>query len=118
MKRARVEQMDRSLKRFARRIILVHLLLLLGVLALVIGASRAVYKSAQAQAQSQISEQLDLLGNQTASGLRGYYDAIFSDLELFKPVDPDSDVTDDRPLASHPLGLRPPPRFPDSVPPN
>lgn len=117
MNQAQLEQMDRSLKRFARRIILVHLVLLLGVLALVIGASRAVYKSAQAQAQTRISEQLDLLGNQTASGLRGYYDGIFSDLELFKPVDPDSDVTDDRTLGAKPFELRPPPRFPDSSPP-
>src|SRR5690242_2626789 len=102
--------MNRSLKRFARRIILVHLVLLLCVIALVAGASHALYRSAHDQAQDQAAAQLDLLANQTASGLRGFYDGIFSDLELFKPVDPDSEVTDERTLGGNPLQFRQPNR--------
>jgi len=104
--------MDRSLKRFARRIILVHLALLLGVLTLVIGASHAVYRSAHRQAQDQSQAQLGLLANQTASGIRGYYGGIISDLELFKPHSPDSDVSEDAALGADAMRLRPQPTFP------
>src|SRR5579859_3055806 len=102
--------MNQSLKRFARRIILVHLILLLGVLALVIGASHAVYRSAHDQAQDQSLKQLSLLTSQTASGLRGYYDGIVNDLELFKPHSPDADDSDS--LGAIPMQLRPQPTFP------
>jgi serine phosphatase RsbU (regulator of sigma subunit) len=104
--------MDRSLKRFARRIILVHLVLLLGVLGLVIGASHAVYQSAHNQAVEQSKTQLDLLANLTASGIRGFYDGIFGDLELLKPVNPDSEDTDERTPGGDAIQFRPPPGSP------
>jgi len=101
--------MNRSLRIFARRIVLVHAALLLAVLATVAGASHAVYRSAHEQAITQSRKQLDLLANQTGSGLRGYYDAIFSDLNLFKPVDPDAEDTEDRSLEAQAPQLLPPP---------
>ena len=97
--------MNRSLKRFARRIILVHLALFLGVIALVVGASHALYLSAHEQAQDESLKQLSLLANQTGSGLRGYYDGIVNDLELFKPHSPDSEESDA--LGADPMKLRP-----------
>jgi serine phosphatase RsbU (regulator of sigma subunit) len=88
--------MDRSLKRFARRILLVHLALLVPLLAVVFLASLVVYHSAREQALEQAQKQQSLLVNETASGLKGYYDSIFSDLELFKPINPDDEDTDER----------------------
>jgi serine phosphatase RsbU (regulator of sigma subunit) len=88
--------MNRSLKRFAWRIVLVHAALLLPLLLLVFAAAHEVYHSTHDQAQKQVQKQQELLASQTASGLKGYYDSIFSDLELFKPVDPDAEDVDDR----------------------
>src|SRR5258708_7506479 len=107
--------MNRSLKRFARRIILVHLILLLGVLALVIGASHALYRSAHDQAQDQSTKQLALLANQTASGLRGYYEGIIRDLEVFKPHSPDSEDPDERAMGADSMQLRPQATFPPGL---
>jgi len=101
--------MNRSLKRFARRILLVHLALLAVLLAVVFFASREVYRSARAQAKEQARKQQELLVSQTANGLRSYYDSIFSDLQLLKPVNPDDeDDTDDRTLDDEPQQSTPP----------
>jgi len=107
--------MEKSLRRFARRILLVHLALLVPLLAVIFVASREVYQSARAQALEQAQKQQQLLVNETASGLRGYYDSIFGDLELFAPVSPDEEGAEDRipdaetgePVIKNPRGLRP-----------
>lgn len=88
--------MRQSTRRFARRILLIHLLLLVALLAVVFFASWGIYRSAREQAFEQAQGQQSLLVNQTASGLKGYYDSIFSDLELFKPISPDDEDTEDR----------------------
>jgi serine phosphatase RsbU (regulator of sigma subunit) len=88
--------MRQSTRRFARRILLIHLLLLVALLAVVFFASWGIYRSARDQAFEQAQRQQSLLVNQTASGLKGYYDSIFSDLELFKPISPDDEDTEDR----------------------
>src|SRR4029077_14838861 len=88
--------MEQGLRRFARHILLLHAALLAAVLAIVAFASRAVYQSAHAQALEQAERQQMLLVSQTASGLRGYYDSIFGDLDLLKPVDPGDEDVDDR----------------------
>ena len=107
--------MEPSLKRFARRMLLVHLALLVPLLAVIFVATREVYQSARAQAKQQAQKQQQLLVNETASGIRGYYDSIFGDLELFKPVSPDEEDVDDRipvaesgePVISQPRTFRP-----------
>ena len=107
--------MEKSLRRFARRILLVHLALLVPLLGVIFIAAREVYQSARAQALEHAQKQQQLLVNETASGLRGYYDSIFGDLELFAPVSPDEEDTDDRipdaetgePVINSPRGLRP-----------
>ena len=88
--------METNLKRFARRILLLHLVLLVLLLAVVFVASLGVYRTAREQAFEQAKRQQSLLVGQTASGLKGYYDSIFSDLELFKPVNPDNEDTEER----------------------
>lgn len=99
-------EMEQDLRRFARRILLLHLVLLIGALAVVYVASREVYESAHDQALEQASKQQLLLASQTANGLRGYYDAIFGDLDLLKPVPPDEEELDDRvPEDSDPADL-------------
>lgn len=99
--------MEHGLKRFARRILLVHLVLLVALLGIVFVASHEVYVSASRQAHEQAEKQQALLVNQTASGLKGYYDSIFSDLELFKPVDPDDEDADASALAGQAGRLSP-----------
>jgi serine phosphatase RsbU (regulator of sigma subunit) len=116
--------MNRSLKRFAWRIVLLHAALLVPLLLLVFAATHEAYRSTQKQAQTQAQNQQQLLASQTASGLRGYYDSIFSDLELFKPVDPDAEDVDDRTPEDQALQFLPPPppngvgirRFPGRMP--
>jgi len=88
--------METNLKRFARRILLLHLVLLVLLLAVVFVASLGVYRTAREQAFEQAKRQQSLLVGQTASGLKGYYDSIFSDLELFKPINPDDEDTEER----------------------
>jgi serine phosphatase RsbU (regulator of sigma subunit) len=88
--------MEQSLKRFARRILLLHLVLLAVVLTVIFFASRQVYRSARDQALEQAEDHQSLLVSQTARGLKSYYDSIFSDLDLFRPVSPDDEDVDDR----------------------
>jgi serine phosphatase RsbU (regulator of sigma subunit) len=91
---------------------LVHAALLVPLLALVSLAAHEVHRSSHDQALKQVQKQQELLASQTASGLKGYYDSIFSDLELFKPVDPDAEDVDDRTTEDQALQFQPP------VPPN
>lgn len=88
--------MELGLRRFARTILLLHLVLLVVLLAVVFFASREVYQSARAQALEQARKQQSLLASQTASGIKGYYEAIFGDLDLLKPIQPDEEELDDR----------------------
>ncbi|MDB5172475.1 MAG: putative phosphoserine phosphatase RsbU like protein, partial [Phycisphaerales bacterium] len=79
--------MEQSLKRFVRRILLLHLLLLALLLAVVVSASRHVYNSARTQALGQAEERQNLLAGQTAEGIEGFYQSILGDLNLLKPGD-------------------------------
>jgi serine phosphatase RsbU (regulator of sigma subunit) len=88
--------MDRGTRQFARRILLIHLVLLVVLLTVVFAASWVIYRSATEQAFEHEKRQQSLLASQAASGLKGYYDSIFSDLELFKPINPDEEDTEDR----------------------
>lgn len=88
--------MQQSTRRFAQRILVIHLLLLVALLAVVFAASWGVYRSARDQAFEQAQGQQTLLVSQTARGLKEYYDSIFSDLELFKPISPDDEDNEDR----------------------
>lgn len=82
--------MEFAVKRFARNILLIHLVLLLVVLALVLLASNAIRNSAQAQAQQQAEIRQRMLATQTARGIEAFYDAIVSVMDLDQP-DKESD---------------------------
>src|SRR5665213_1539874 len=87
--------MEKGLKQFVRRILLIHLALLALLLGVVSGAARHLYKSARSQAIRQAQERQSLLAAQTAHGVEGFYDSILSDLHLLKPdEDEESDLPD------------------------
>src|SRR5215218_581507 len=81
--------MEDAAKQFARRILLVHLALLVGVVGVVFFASREVYEQTRAQAMEQAKARQSLLAAQTARGIEAFYRSIFSDLDLLRQADKD-----------------------------
>jgi serine phosphatase RsbU (regulator of sigma subunit) len=79
--------MELAVRRFARNILILHLGLLALVLALVFFASRAIRESAREQALHQAQSRQELLANQTARGIEGFYQSILSDLDLLPPAE-------------------------------
>ena len=79
--------MELAVRRFARNILLIHLGLLALVLAMVFFASRAIRDSAREQALHQAQSRQELLANQTARGIEGFYQSILSDLDLLPPAE-------------------------------
>lgn len=69
-------------RRFARWVLLVHVLALLVVVGILIGASRHIYRSAREQAEKQAIGRQELLAGQTARGIESFYNAILDDLRL------------------------------------
>lgn len=74
--------MEFAVKRFARNILLLHLVLLVGVLGIVFMASRAIRERARDQAQSQAEIRQRMLASQTARGIEAFYKSIVSDMDL------------------------------------
>jgi len=74
--------MDLSARRFARRILLIHVLLLLAVASVIALATRAIYRHSQQQALDHATRRQELLARQTAVGLAGYYASILDNLDL------------------------------------
>jgi serine phosphatase RsbU (regulator of sigma subunit) len=79
--------MEFAVKRFARNILLLHLLLLAVVLALVFFASRAIRDGAREQAQQQAESRQRMLANQTARGIEAFYHSILADMNLVPDQD-------------------------------
>src|SRR4051812_48517144 len=92
--------MEDAAKQFARRILLVHLALLVGVIALVFFASRAVYKETRQQATEQAKSRQSLLAAQTARGIEAFYHSIFNDLDLLRQADKDEGDETETPTTS------------------
>ena len=95
--------MEYGVKRFARRVLLIHLALLVALLGLVALASAEVYRSAHAHALQQAQLRQTLLAEQTARGIQSLYESLLSDLELMHPVDPEDpdSAYSFRPLAEY-----------------
>jgi serine phosphatase RsbU (regulator of sigma subunit) len=93
--------MQEAARRFAQRVLVIHLILLVVVVGLVVVASREVYYRTRAEAMAQARERQELLASQTARGVESYYQSIIDNLDLLRTGDPD-DTPDDRP----PLGPR------------
>ncbi len=71
-----------AVKRYATRVLVIHLALLILVISVVLGAARQVQVSARTEAQNQSRERLQLLADQTASGLESHYRSILSVLDV------------------------------------
>jgi serine phosphatase RsbU (regulator of sigma subunit) len=76
--------MDHGAKTYARRILLVHMLLLAALIAAVGLTSRQIYNSARQQAIVQATGRQELLTAQTVKGIEAFYSSVISDLELFR----------------------------------
>src|SRR6476661_7654396 len=87
--------MEDAAKQFARRILLIHLALLAGVVGVVFFASREVYEQTRAQAMEQSKARQTLLAAQTARGIEAFYHSIFNDLDLLRQADRDDDEDED-----------------------
>jgi serine phosphatase RsbU (regulator of sigma subunit) len=81
--------MDDTAKRFARRILAVHGLLLLLVLATVAAAAAEIYHSTREQMIAQAEDRQKLLARQTASGIESHYQSILNDLDLLRRAEND-----------------------------
>ena len=96
--------MEDAAKKFARRVLLIHLALLMGVIALVFFASREVYRETRDQATEQAKVRQSLLAAQTARGIEAFYHSIFNDLDLLRQADKDDDETE-RPTTNPTAGF-------------
>jgi serine phosphatase RsbU (regulator of sigma subunit) len=83
--------MEEAARKFARRIIAVHLALLLLVVSIVYVASREVYNSSRKQATEQARSRQALLAAQTARGIESFYQSVFNDLDLLREADREYD---------------------------
>jgi serine phosphatase RsbU (regulator of sigma subunit) len=79
--------MEYKAKIFARWVLMVHLLLLVIVIGLVFFASKSVYEQARRQALEQAEGSQELLSQQTADGIKAFYDSIRDDLDLIHRAD-------------------------------
>jgi serine phosphatase RsbU (regulator of sigma subunit) len=102
--------MDENAKRFARRILLLHLLALAVVLALVGLAFDEIYNSTRDQVIEQAESRQELLASQTARGIESYYQYILDNLDLLRKAENDEPTTERtpeiRPPTTRPFGGR------------
>jgi len=78
--------MDEAAKRFARRVLMLHVILLFVVVGVALLGGQELFLHARAQALHQEQEREKLVAAQTASGIESYYTSILSNLELDKRV--------------------------------
>ena len=81
--------MDDNARKFARRILLIHVLILIVVLAAVGAAAREIYHSTREQLIAQAEERQKLLARQTARGIESHYQSILNDLDLLRQAETD-----------------------------
>ena len=77
-------EMETAARRFARWVLIVHLLLLVSVVTIVCFAARSVYRTALNQAKDQAAQRQMLLTEQTARGIESYFNSILDNLELLR----------------------------------
>ncbi len=79
--------MEHAARRFARRILLVHALLLAAVLAVVVMAGLQIYRTAQAEVLAQARGRQQMLAAATARGVENHYASILNDMDLLRRAD-------------------------------
>ncbi len=77
-----ISSMDKAIRLFTRKIVMVHAIAFLIVVAAVIFASRELYFHARAQALEQAAHQQQLVAHQTATGIENFYNSISDNLDL------------------------------------
>jgi serine phosphatase RsbU (regulator of sigma subunit) len=90
--------MELAARRYARKVLLAHLGLLLLVLLVTAAAVRYLYLGARSQAREQAKQTQVLLSNQTAAGIQNYYESVTSVLNLLQPMDNASTAPMPRPV--------------------
>jgi len=79
--------MEEAAKRYARRILLIHLLVFIGLTIFVVVAAREVYNRTREEAIAQARVRQALLVNQTARGIESFYQSVFNDMDLLRRAD-------------------------------
>lgn len=79
--------MEELARKYARKILLAHLLLLAIVILIVVVAAREVYNQAKIQAKTQFLEKQSLLAQQTSNAIEAHYQAIVSSLDIVERQD-------------------------------
>src|SRR5262245_7724974 len=92
--------MELEARRYARRIVLLHLLLLVVVGLVVLMAARMLYRNARAVAIEQSAHTQELLTQQTALGIQHYYESVTNGLNLLQPISPTDAATQTEELAT------------------
>jgi serine phosphatase RsbU (regulator of sigma subunit) len=90
-------RMESPPKKFARRVLLIHGFLLVGLIVLVVLMMGEVYQRSRQQAIEQTRARQALLASQTANGIEQYYRSIFDDLDLFRRAAEDETSSTSRP---------------------
>ena len=109
--------MEHDVRQFARKILVVHLALLIVLLALVALAARQIYHSARAQALEQARDRQALLASQTARAIGNFYEAILIDMDLVKPAEEESGDPDPSTAPADTTDSIPPPPVREQNPP-
>lgn len=76
--------MEVNAKRYARRVLLIHVMLLAVVLAMVALASREIFTSTRDEVIAQAQSRQSLLVSQTARGIESHYQSIINNLDLLR----------------------------------
>ncbi|MCL2641394.1 MAG: serine/threonine-protein phosphatase, partial [Phycisphaerales bacterium] len=82
-----------AVKKFAHRVLLLHAVLLVFVIAIVVMGAREVYQRAREHAIAETKQTQILLARQTAAGIEAYYLGIISQLEKVQRKDPPPPTT-------------------------
>lgn len=80
--------MERAAAIFARRVLFVHVGLLVVVLAAVVLSVRFLHDSARRQVSEQSRSTLELIAGQTAAGVESYYQGVLNVLDVLRPMQP------------------------------
>jgi serine phosphatase RsbU (regulator of sigma subunit) len=89
--------MELAARRYARKVLLIHLAALLVVVAIVGLAVKYLYDSARQQAIAHAADTQRLLAKQAALGISNYYEAVTGVMDLLQPTDADNTVEPPRP---------------------
>jgi serine phosphatase RsbU (regulator of sigma subunit) len=79
--------MEEAARKYARRVLIIHVLLLAAVLVLVYVATREVYQRTREQVMAQAQARQELLTAQTAQAIHDHYGSILANLQLIKRVE-------------------------------